>query len=240
MQIERLRTQTQKKAVLLDFDGVILRKCKLHNDVYMRCQQYVNKHIRIRNPVKLAEINKVLYESSGHTVLGLHKFGYDVDVHGFNKFVYDYLDYHSLQSLRKSQSKFIDDLKFLREYCEKHNFKMAVFSNAPDHWCKTVLHYMSKDLEDIETLSYITNINLKPTDACYKIVEKQFRKFDHVFLVHDKMINLTSPILKHWTKVWVSETKQDSIIEIPEARMFVIGNGDSVLRNVKSIISYKT
>lgn len=235
----RLRNQNQrdKHALLLDFDGVILRHCKLHSAVYSRCQKFVHMHIdSIRNPVKIAELNKSLYESSGHTVIGLQKLGYDVKVHEFNQFVYDHINYTSLADFASSNKNLVHDMLALKDFCDNSGVSLGIFSNAPNQWCKTILHYIDPDLETIPTLSYITDNYLKPSDACYKHAQRAFRSYKHVTFVDDKMINLVSPRISSWTKVWVSESPQDEIITLPQSNMFIIGNGDSVIRHIHDII----
>jgi FMN phosphatase YigB (HAD superfamily) len=179
-----------RQVCLLDFDGVC-NKHKLGQEaVSKRCQYYVKRHTRINDMKKVKELNRNLYESTGHTVLGLQKLGYLVDMDDFNHFVYDYIDYSIFDDIHIENKKDIETLKKIQKVCDDKDITLCIFSAAPRKWCETVLSIMGEeDLRDIHILSDTISGLLKPDRRCYDIIENQFKGMDINF-VDDKLINL--------------------------------------------------
>jgi FMN phosphatase YigB (HAD superfamily) len=177
------------KVCLLDFDGVILKHKGGLEAVSKRCQTYVQKQTKIRDKDTVKRLNKHLYESTGHTALGLKKLGYDVSIKEFNKYVYD-LDYQeTFKDLTVSHKTGIETLKKFKQLCAEQNIPLHIFSAAPYIWCENILKIMGNGVEDISILGSVTNQFLKPQIECYQVIEKQFQNSNLVF-VDDKLMNL--------------------------------------------------
>lgn len=233
-----MRTVSNKKALLLDFDGVVLRNCKAHSTVSMKCQRFMANHIpHIRNPIKCKELNAALYGVHGHTVLGLQSMGVKTTVPSFNSFVYDGFDYSVFKGIGKTHRQDIDDLSKVFGYCSDNGIRVLLFSNAPDVWCRTILRYMSSDLERaVETCSSVTESVLKPDPLCYTRVEEMLGpRYDHIYFVDDKLINL-APIFSNpkWTSLWLSESFQDETITV-KPRLHICSNHGNLYGVVKHV-----
>ena len=202
----------QRKVVLLDFDGVVLKNHPIHRTVGMKCRTYLQKYVPIRDPIKASELNRHLYESTGHTLTGLKELGYPVSINEFNNYVYDNIDYSQLKDLKQTNKSDIDDFRKLKHWCKTNEIKSYIFSNAPWQWCDTILKRMGEN--DIDVLN--TFCLLKPNGKLYDAVEHLFP--DHKFyFIDDKMSNLV-PVMprKNWIKILMSYDKQDSHIRINE------------------------
>lgn len=209
---------SHKTAVLIDFDGVILRNHAAHASVVGRCNQFVKRYVSIRNPVKVSEINAALYRTFGHTAVGLRKVGFDVDINEFNSAVYDTFDYSNhFKDLTKTHARDINNFNEFIEDCYDNNLTPYIFSNAPDVWCKTILGYMDKNLCNLPTLSDITQVYLKPTKSCYDEVEKKLHQYEKLIFLDDSFANF-KVISKNekWIKIMISQTEQDAVLKITE------------------------
>lgn len=194
------------RLLLLDFDGVILKRHKLFDQIKARCYQYVDTYIGVRNPQKIKEVNDQLYSSYGHTVLGLQKLGYDASIKEFNHYVYDFLDYSKLKKIDYTDVQQLGDVI---DYCDRRNVDLCITSNAPDTWVYNVLKAMSTDFTHLKTLSSITSQHLKPTNEYFETVNNKFESCQHLYCVDDKLVNLL-PIASNprYTPIMVSNYAQ--------------------------------
>lgn len=192
------------KTILLDFDGVIFREHALHNIVSRRCRQFVKRYVRVKDPHVLREINKSMYESTGHTLLGLKKLGYNISRDEFNKYVYDHIDYGShLKEISPVQRQEIEHLKLLKDKCLDEKWDLHVFSNAPDFWCNTISHELFNFT--LPTTTAFTNGYFKPDERSYKGIDAHFNASSYVF-VDDKMVNLLNvPKDGRWSCVFMND-----------------------------------
>jgi FMN phosphatase YigB (HAD superfamily) len=218
------------RALLLDFDGVVLRKHHAHDVVSMRCRKYVQKFVPIRNPVKANELNRHLYRTHGHTVLGLRKIGYDVEVNEFNNQVYSSIPYTQL--FNKIQSTHVEDIKSVLKvlnYCKSNDIDVHLFSNAPDVWCLQILHAMGIDVEAYfeGSLSVITGTYLKPEKECYDAVKVILNKYDQICFVDDTLVNFQHVYHdQKWTNLLMSHDVQVEPIPITEKMAMIYNHGD--------------
>jgi FMN phosphatase YigB (HAD superfamily) len=214
-----------KTAVLIDFDGVVLKKHPAHNTIVNKCNQYINKYVNFRNPMKVAELNTSLYKTYGHTVLGLHKIGHHVDLNEFNTYVYESFDYFShFKDLSRSHYQDVKAFNDFIDMCYNDEVTPFIFSNAPDIWCRTIMSYMDNNLCTIPTMSDITQVHLKPVKKCYERVEEKLKDFDQIMFLDDSIINF-KPIITNnkWTKILISPTHQDAILKITN-EMYMTSN----------------
>ena len=194
-----------RQAILLDLDGVILKNHPVHQLVTNRCHAYVKIITKTKTPEIL---NKYLYETTGHTVLGLQKLGYDATITTFNKFVYNSIDPNIFSTKKNDNTKILIDLK---KKCHEKKTDLYIFSNAPDSYVHKVLTHMDLSLKNISTLSEITNSFLKPDTICYKLVEK-WLKVDKITFVDDKVGNIL-PVINSpkWENYWFADNLAESV-----------------------------
>lgn len=181
-----------QKALLLDFDGVILRKHPAHNAIALRCQKYANKHLKFRNPIKLREINASLYKTYGHTVLGLRALGYDVCIREFNDQVYQSFPYdYAFRDLQETNHHEIKAVKDILNQAKKRGIKTYLFSNAPDIWCFSILNYMGLNIDRWfdGSLSSITEKHLKPETECFTLARSKLSSVEQFIFIDDSFIN---------------------------------------------------
>lgn len=193
--------------LLLDFDGVLLRNHPIYDTISHRCQTFAQRYAPIRNPIKMGQINREMYECYGHTVLGLRALGYKVSLNEFNHHVYNNIDFKSLNDVRYTHKGDIRQVKNMLQrvkheelYGDNKDNKVTIrlMSNAPDTWCETVLDMMGLDqIEKVQTLCY-----LKPEQNCYEFVERQYPEERNFILVDDKMINFKGVMQRPtWNKI---------------------------------------
>ena len=194
-----------KLSLLLDFDGVVLRNHPIGNIIVKRCQALVHKSIKHVDVESCKKINKQLYESTGHTVLGLQRLGFmDLSISEFDKLVYEKIDYKvELATIADTHKKDIQGIRNIYKYCEEAGIDTWIFSNAPDSWCYSISHMMDIPILP-STRSLVTT--LKPNPQCYAEVEKKVKSDKYIF-VDDKMMNLVNAP-EGWTCVWMSDTKE--------------------------------
>lgn len=195
-----------KLSLLLDFDGVILRNHPIGNIVVKRCQSMVHKSMKHVDFESCKKVNKQLYESTGHTVLGLQRLGYkDISIPEFDQLVYEKIDYKmELAEIHKTHHQDIQSINNIYKWCEASGVDMWIFSNAPDSWCYSISHMM-----DIPVLPSTRSLvsSLKPNPECYLDVRKKVKSDKYVF-VDDKMINLVNAP-QDWTCVWMNDSKHN-------------------------------
>lgn len=219
------------KVLLLDFDGVIIKKHPLFAHVNARCKSYIGKYTNIRNPDKVREINDQLYASSGHTLLGLQKLGYSATRQDFNRHVYDFLDYSCLGNLSKETT----DLKNLLQLCKKNNISVRVFSNSPEIWVHSFLRAMQ-----CSQVPVLATNSLKPEESCYTEVENMFQNSE-IYFVDDKIVNLI-PVLhrERWTPVLFSQSLQDNPCFRLAHNMYMVNNLSNISVVLEGQESLKT
>lgn len=184
--------------LLLDFDGVILRNHSIHGHVSSRCNSFTQRYIPIRNPIKMRQINNEMYESYGHTVIGLRALGFDADINEFNHYVYDRIDMGSLRDVKTTHKRDIQQTKEMLAHVKHKEIEVRLLTNAPDVWCQTILSMMGVDpIEKISTLGM-----LKPENSCFNHVEQLFPMDQKFIFVDDKIINLRGVMTRpHWQRV---------------------------------------
>jgi FMN phosphatase YigB (HAD superfamily) len=226
-----------KPCVLLDFDGVVLRSHPASSHISARCTHYAKQFIKVRNPIKAAEINRHLYTNYGHTVLGLQKLGFqDANLFDFNRYVYDSFDYSgNFKSIRETHKTDSDSMFRFFDAMESKGIGIKIFSNAPPAWCSTILGRMCPGIEAIECIPS-TSRYLKPQLQCYAEAERfvSDKGYDHCIFIDDSMLNLGQVVGDpKWTNILFSREMQDSPI-ILKNRLFVVSN----LKQAAQSISY--
>jgi hypothetical protein len=188
------------KHCLIDFDGVILRRHPVHGAVALRCSQYVA--LKTRLPIRRAELlNREMYESCGHTMLGLARLGVPCSVAEFDTFVYGDLDYDAaFGGICDTHAEDIHALRRLLVACADLGFSPAVLSNAPAAYCREVLGRMAALTahQGLEIDALRSNVlrprALKPTELAYDALDAELygaaSPSARIVLVDDKLANL--------------------------------------------------
>lgn len=180
----------QKHILLVDFDGVLYKNTLAGRYVGMRSSLFVEKVLRGVGskysrvaPEKsryFEKINKKMYTSFGHTVIGLQKLGYDISVEDYNKFVFGGFPYGSLKDSSVAQRW---------KECEGVCKDMYVFSNSPTEYCNMIACTDLPNVRDLMSCTGKGNL-LKPESGVYKAVSDVFPEHIIHFL-DDSQINIT-------------------------------------------------
>ena len=127
-----------RRALLLDFDGVVFRNKRAHSIVGERIVEYVKTRAGISTYWEAKQLNKIAYEKYGHTLRGLSDMRPELElsVEDFNDFVYDR---GVISSAASSMCYDIDDrpptdARAFLEYCERIDVTPYIFTNAPKSW----------------------------------------------------------------------------------------------------------
>lgn len=213
-----------KPAILLDFDGVVLRKHVAQQVVANRCMRYVQHRLNIRNPLKAQKMNEYLYKTYGHSCSGLNHIGAMTDLKDFNTYVYGNLDYqdlfHDVQTTNKQ------DIENLRSFLGKAKpvGNIYLLSNAPVEWCQNILYYMGfKEGELDLSLSYITESHLKPAKETFDSVKRELGSVHTNFVFLDDCFINFERIMNdgEWTKIMVCNEPQETPLLIKKDLMVV-------------------
>lgn len=213
----------QRCAILLDFDGVVLKNHPSHRYVAKQCEAFVQKYIKSKDAHVIHTVNKGLYQSSGHTVLGLRKMGYDVSFDEFNDYVYskvkycrvfDYLYRYHTQDCQELM-EFCERYKRITKYGPLHDaLGIYIASNAPDEWCFNILENMGIDMSIIQRDGFSSYGYVKPQSEFYDIVRNRIDADKYIF-VDDSISNLL-PIANddQWTSCWMIGDGSGDIVNI--------------------------
>lgn len=208
--------------LLLDFDGVVLKKHPAFKVVSYRCERFVQKYYPRLNRNEIQEVNRKLYTDYGHTLIGLqktlgtvvnndHRESRNIDIADFNKQVYCDLNYLTLfDNIQNTNKNDVENYKKTIKYCKENNINVKIFSNAPSSWCINIQYMMgvSSPIEDL--YDKVTSCHIKPSAESYKLVDDCLQDQKYVF-IDDKEINLL-PIRndKKWIPICMGNRKIES------------------------------
>lgn len=219
------------QCMLVDFDGVILRNHISSKFIANRCQNYVQ--IKTNTHARYSKfLNKNLYETTGHSLIGLHKLGYNqYTIRDFNEYVYGDIEYSSMfNDIQTTHAHDIQQFIDLNEWTKNNNTKMFIFSNAPDEWCLNICNLMSPKLSDIETTNIILkNRFLKPDQDAYTVLDYHLKNFKKIVNVDDKLMNLMPTIDN---KKWEHFLMKDEKYPISN-NLYVIQELDEIINTIK-------
>ena len=185
------------RALLLDFDGVILRNAKVRTYVQDACARLFAEKTRMP-PRVAARVNRERYPLYGHTSILLTKeFGIPCTVQGFNRDVYECMvKYDEVKKLLEDQ-----DVDWIMDMSTALPLDRAyVFSNAPTVWCKTLSDYLG--LTGIPEERFLCSDrlqHLKPHPKAFLTADKFVSSTVGYFFVDDDPGNI-SAALNH--KTW--------------------------------------
>lgn len=224
-------------ALFLDFDGVILRNHPAHKNIANNCINYVNRYVPFYNPLKAQELNKYLYTTYGHTLIGLQAINTPASVREFNTLVYDSFPYTKyFKDIKQTHAKDIHTIQKLLAECESNHIPVHVFSNSPDEWCHTIMHMMGLPL--LQSTSTICGERLKPDLLCYGNIEKAYPGYNKYIFVDDTFINFKN-IMDNpkWVKVCMTNEYQTNTISLREDFFMIcdIKGASDVISHIRSV-----
>lgn len=137
------------KVLLLDMDGVVLHQPNMHRFVAMRVGAFVRRKL---DPIipnitydKAESINRSLYTTYGHTLIGLNSvFKTNTSIAEFNSVVYDSITMDYIPNFQDDgmMRKNANEVLQVLEECHMRNIPVYIFSNAPIRWNRAVLDMM--------------------------------------------------------------------------------------------------
>lgn len=201
-----------KKLVLIDFDGVILRNQHASNLIAKRAglytwhslqsrqKKYHNFSVGLNESVDLCAN---LYKGYGHTLLGLKNLNLNTSLHDYNKYVYSDINYEKLVMHNNN----MHDVHKLVNECNENNIPILMFSNSPKIWienmlsCQPILFESIVDVRDTLHIKDDDDIFLKPNIEIYNLISKVFYNYNLIF-IDDSVGNIkTSLSNPQWTNV---------------------------------------
>ena len=196
------------KTLLLDFDGVILRNKIIERKISKSIDKYCGDILKIKNKKLSKKVNKELYSSSGHSLLGLRKMGVPKDLKEFNEKIYN-IDYKELFcEITDNNIKDIQKIIELKIFCQFYNISLKIWSNSPLIWCKNFINYMTSDLEGIEIINnHNCKYLLKPEKDSYEYIENRERS-NVIFFVDDKLSNFLNVLNNQkWVSIYYTSSE---------------------------------
>lgn len=193
-----------RKIALVDFDGVVLRNTQAQRYMMERVEGFVEKRMRFRNPKMLQKFNAELYQTYGHTLIGLRNMGVNASLKEFNQYLYTDID--PTLMLTKEEKIQWDIFYHMMMYL---GIPIYFFSNASREWCA---HFVDPNVYKVGFVQDEWNglhddmriQLLKPDEMVYTMMKTQYPKA-HFLYWEDKLVNF-----KHitndpqWTKIWVN------------------------------------
>jgi hypothetical protein len=183
---------------LVDFDGVVLRNPQATRYIHKKVVTYVSKKASV--PMNLAhELNNEIYNTYGHTYLGLKAHGLSKSLEEFNDFVYGAPEeYEHLKIPEGEWGVFYKKLK-------EAGIKVKLFSNADNRWLNTFIPY-DEDLYSFQDYkdSFHDLELLKPKRDIYDFVHYHLPKCKYV-LLDDKICNFSVRLADpRWHHIWIN------------------------------------
>lgn len=174
--------------LLLDFDGVILRKREILRYQVHKSAQFVKHHTKL-SYVQAYDINKKNYRKYGHTVLMLNDmFDTNITLQQYNEFVFNNLDFtiddHHAEPFRQ----------IMRE------FDTYIFTNSNINWVMYFAKKLNLPIQEDKVFYPKTLDQLKPFSKSYDMIDHKLN--DHIIFVDDTLVNLEYPcLLENWDPV---------------------------------------
>jgi FMN phosphatase YigB (HAD superfamily) len=210
-----------KKVLLLDMDGVVLHQPNIQRYIVMRVNGFVRRHLE---PVikgisyhDAERINRTLYTTYGHTLLGLNAmFNLNIGVREYNTSVYDSTTIGYVLNFQddKEMNKRANEIRELVSMCYLASIPVYVFSNAPLSWSNTVINMMGIAIDKENVLGpdhpiFDENGQLKPARGTYsqvaRLIGHRHGNNRTMVFVDDSMTNIKACMgMSRWKPVLLS------------------------------------
>jgi len=189
------------KYVLLDFDGVIYKNHFAHRMIAERSSRFCSQYLNKCSDYGLDKMHMHLYKTYGHTVIGLQKMGFDVNVQEYNDYVFSKLNLYGMDNEFDNKKEFLDMIA----HCNANGVGVYIFSNAPSNWVIPLLEKMNCEVNEGDI---IEPIYLKPTEEMYDLVDERF-KGDKIYFVDDNLVNFQNLYKRdNWIKIHFTDTNE--------------------------------
>lgn len=167
-----------RRALLLDFDGVVLRNHKIHRYVGNVCTRVLSQKAKL-DYATAKDVNSRWYPIYGHSSFIIDKkYGIPCSVKEFNDLVYEkYMDFDLVQQMLSPQ-----DIVYAHQFADVIDTcapdTTFLFSNANDRWCANLMSMLGIQ-GAIPTSRYLCSDNLealKPSNKSYSNAENHVRR----------------------------------------------------------------
>lgn len=195
----------QRKLVLIDFDGVVLKNKKSARFVKIQNKKYVAKKLDgVYNHKQVAE---ELYKHHGHTTFGLNWMGIQSSLHEYNRHIYDNIP----NELTMTKQETYDFEQFMNTM-NQADIDVKLFSNAPVKW---IQHFIAYDQSLYAFSDHIMRFRgsrmynnlIKPNQKIYDMININYcQEYNDVFFIDDKFINFKWKM--NWNNIWMNEKHQ--------------------------------
>lgn len=193
---------------LLDFDGVVLRNSRVSTHVFHSCVRFMAKKASISID-QARHLNRVWYPKLGHSSRVLQeRLGVPCTIEEFNEAVYTtFVDYDHVRRVIVPE-----DFKHARALLETGD--CAIFSNAPEIWCRRVsdiLELKPKCIVGSDTIGYV----LKPHPLAYERAERLIGCKPSLFIDDDPKNVSAAKYNAGWRAIcWHSGMSLADVLEI--------------------------
>lgn len=197
------------KTLLLDFDGVILKNKVIERKLSRKIERYCGDTLKIDNKRLSRKMNRELYLSSGHSLLGLKKIGVPQSLKQFNEKIYNF-NYNELyENITDENIEDIRKIIDLKLFCQSQDISLKIWSNSPSQWCRSLINYMTHELSGMEIVDNQNCIYLlKPEKDSYEYIEYKCRG-DIIFFVDDKLSNFFNVLNnRKWVSIYYTSEEE--------------------------------
>lgn len=216
------------KVLLLDVDGVILNHPRVLEHVGRKVINLVQRTVPGNiSMLDANQINRRLYSSYGHTLIGLKTIYKNVSpsINEFNTKIYDKNTINYLHSMKNDPEiiRKSHEVKAVIDKANKHNIPVYLFSNAPYEWCRSIVDIsdLSDRFNDESILCSSHPIfqdkYLKPEYKLYQSVQDflnhQYHDKDINYIFVDDSWSNIMPVIGNmqWTPIHLDNKKEYKI-----------------------------
>lgn len=199
-----------KTYAFVDFDGVVSRSSEPSKYIKNKIEKYVKKKLRLRDMETAAMINRELYNTYGHTFLGLRKLGLVQSLREFNECIYG--DTHEYRGMALSNEEEGMWKRFLVE-TKRKGIEVQLLSNADKRWIETFVGYNPGYFNFHDTLElyedpFYSRL-IKPKRDIYELINNKYMN-SRFYFIDDKLVNF-GPVIHdiNWNNLWIHNTLQN-------------------------------
>jgi len=158
-----------RRVLLLDFDGVVVRNVHLARYQNRRSARFVQLHTKMELN-ECERLNAKYYPRFGHTVTMLNEmFGKDVSLASYQEFVFCKKAMHDLDEFFYHKSRHhTREFGEVFEYCASNDIACSIFTNAHPEWVSHFTALSGLGMDDTPVVFPETLDELKPNLAAYQ------------------------------------------------------------------------